>query len=102
MTASQSVVLNNTGNESLTIFRAIVSGTGFSISGLVPPLTLSPNQSITLTTIFAPQSSGIVSGGIAFEYSRSGRAEAFGYREHNERLSYGYGHNVESTRRQSD
>jgi hypothetical protein len=79
-TTSQSVVLNNTGNESLTIFRAIVSGTGFSISGLVPPLTLSPNQSITLTTIFAPQSSGIVSGGIAFEYSRSGRAEAFGYR----------------------
>lgn len=48
---SQSVVLNNTGSWNLTISKATVSGTGFSISGLTLPLTLAPGQSASLTTL---------------------------------------------------
>jgi len=66
--ASQSVVLNNTGSENLTISRAIVSGTGFSASGLNLPLTLAPDQSVSFTTTFAPQSSGNKSGSVFLEY----------------------------------
>ncbi|MGA2459499.1 MAG: choice-of-anchor D domain-containing protein, partial [Terriglobales bacterium] len=72
---SQSVVLNNTGSRNLTIFRARVSGTGFSISGLTLPLTLAPGQSASLTTAFAPQSSGSISGDVSFEYFRHERRD---------------------------
>ncbi len=74
---SQSVVVNNTGSGDLTIFRATVSGAGFSISGLIPPLTLHSEQSVTLTTIFAPLSRGSVSGSISLQYFRGGREGAF-------------------------
>ncbi len=65
---SQSVVLNNTGGSNLTISKATVSGTGFSVSGLTWPLTLAPGQSASLTTTFAPQSSGSISGNVLLEY----------------------------------
>jgi len=70
---SQSVLLNNTGNENLTISQATVSGTGFSVSGLNMPLTLVPGQSASLTTTFAPQSSGSISGSVSLECSRTHR-----------------------------
>jgi len=70
---SQSVLLNNTGNENLTISQATVSGTGLSVSGLNMPLTLAPGQSASLTTTFAPQSSGSISGSVSLECSRTHR-----------------------------
>jgi len=70
--ASQSVVLKNTGDRSLTISQAVVTGTGFSIGGLTMPLTLASGQSVSFTTTFAPQSSGSISGSVSLEYSRSG------------------------------
>lgn len=70
--ASQSVVLSNTGGRNLTISQAVVSGTGFSISGLTIPLTLASGQSVSFTTTFAPQSSGSISGSVSLEYSRTG------------------------------
>ena len=66
---SQSAVLSNTGNSSLTISQATVSGTGFSISGLGMPLTLAPGQAVAVTTTFAPQSSGSTSGSLSLAYS---------------------------------
>ena len=66
---SQSVVLSNTGSWNLTISQAAVSGAGFSISGPDMPLTLGVGQSVNLTTIFAPQSSGNITGSIALVYS---------------------------------
>ena len=68
---SQSVGLNNTGYWNLTISQAVVSGNGFSISGLNMPLTLAPGQSVSFTTTFAPQSGGSISGSVSLKCSRS-------------------------------
>jgi len=68
---SQSVVLYNNGRWNLTISQATVSGTGFSISGLSLPVMLHPGQSVSLTTTFAPQSSGSISESLSLEYFRN-------------------------------
>ena len=57
--------LTNTGGSSVTISQATASGTGFSISGINPPVTLTAGQSYTFTATFAPQGSGSASGTIA-------------------------------------
>src|SRR3989449_481030 len=44
-TSTQSVVLTNTGNTTVSVSQATVSGTGFSITGLTLPLTLAAGQS---------------------------------------------------------
>ena len=69
--ASQTVTLNNPGNENLTISQASVSGAGFAISGLTIPLTLEPGQTVSFTTTFTPQSSGTDHGRITLGFSRS-------------------------------
>ncbi len=66
---SQSVVLSNALSSNLTISQATVSGTGFAFSGLGMPATLAPGQSVSLTTTFAPQSGGTVTGGLSLAYS---------------------------------
>ena len=63
--ASLTETLSNTGGSSLTISQANVSGAGFSISGLNLPATLTPNQSVTFTAIFAPTTSGTANGSLA-------------------------------------
>jgi hypothetical protein len=62
---SQSSTLTNTGASNLTVTQAVVTGVGFSVSGLNLPLTLSPAQSATFSVVFNPQSSGAVSGSVA-------------------------------------
>lgn len=57
--------LTNTGGSAVTISEANISGTGFSVSGLSLPTTLSPKQSVTFTVAFAPASSGSASGMLA-------------------------------------
>jgi hypothetical protein len=66
---SKSASLSNTGNSSLTISQATVSGTGFSFSALSMPLTLAPGQAVSRTTTFAPKSSGSASGTLSLTYS---------------------------------
>jgi len=61
---SLSETLTNSGGTSVTISQANVSGSGFSISGLTLPTTLSPNQSVTFSATFAPTSSGSASGSL--------------------------------------
>ena len=61
-TANISETLTNTGGVSVTISQANVTNGSFSISGLNLPVTLDPNQSVTLTAIFAPASTGSASG----------------------------------------
>ena len=68
---SQSVVLYNNGRWNLTISQATVSGTGFGISGLSLPVKLPPGQTVSLTTTFAPQSSGSISESLSLEYFRN-------------------------------
>ena len=54
--------LTNTGGADVTITKDTVSGTGFSVSGLNLPLTLSSGGSTTFNVTFAPQSTGTVNG----------------------------------------
>ncbi len=61
-TQTQSATLTNTGGSSLTISQATVTGTGFSVSGLNLPMTLSPGQGVKATIAFAPAASGTASG----------------------------------------
>ena len=60
-----SVTLTNSGGSSVTVTQANVTGTGFSVTGLTLPLTLSPGQSFTFGAVFTPTSGGSASGNIA-------------------------------------
>jgi hypothetical protein len=62
---TQTTTITNTGGVSATISQDTVSGSGFSISGLNAPLTLTPGQSATLSVTFTPQSLASVSGSVA-------------------------------------
>lgn len=66
-----SETITNSGTTSLTVSQAAVTGAGFSISGLVTPLTLTAGQSASFNVTFAPQSSTAVSGNIAFSTTGS-------------------------------
>ena len=56
--------LTNSGTSSVTITQATATGAGFSVTGLNPPLTLNPGQSVSFTATFAPQSAGSSTGTI--------------------------------------
>jgi len=62
---SLSETITNTGGSDVTISQAKATGTGFSVSGIVPPLTLSVGQSITFSVVFTPPSAGSDSGNLA-------------------------------------
>jgi HYDIN/CFA65/VesB-like, Ig-like domain/Cep192 domain 4 len=62
---SQTVQLKNSGTANLTVSQATVTGAGFSLSGLVLPLTLTPGQSGSFNVQYMPQSTGSVSGAVS-------------------------------------
>ncbi|MBI3671053.1 MAG: choice-of-anchor D domain-containing protein [Acidobacteria bacterium] len=64
-TGSQTVTLTNSGNANLTVTQATVSGTGFGISGLALPLTLTPNQQTAFRVTCSPSAPGPASGSIS-------------------------------------
>jgi len=57
--------LTNTGNASVTITSSNISGAGFTVSGISPGESLSPNQSLPVTVQFAPTVAGAVSGNLS-------------------------------------
>ncbi len=61
-TASETVT--NTGGASVSITQATISGTGFTLSGITVPLTLTAGQSATFTVAFTPQTTGTASGNV--------------------------------------
>lgn len=69
--ASLNVTVKNTGTATLSISKASISGTGFSLSGLTVPASLSAGHSITFTVKFAPSQAGSVSGNLAVVSSSS-------------------------------
>jgi hypothetical protein len=69
--STQSLTLTSTGTASVTVSAATVSGTGFSISGVTFPLTLSPNQTATLNVQFDPTAVGAVSGSLTITSNSS-------------------------------
>ena len=63
--------VTNTGGSSATISQDTITGTGFSVSGLTPPVTLSSGQSVTFNIIFTPASAGSASGNLAIASNAS-------------------------------
>lgn len=64
--ATQSITLTNTGNQSVTVSALNMTGAAFSITPAVSlPLTLSAGQSSSFTVRFAPTASGGASGSVS-------------------------------------
>lgn len=60
--ATRSVTLTSSGTAPLTISGALVTGTGFSLSGLSLPVTLNPGKTASVTVKFDPTAAGSDSG----------------------------------------
>lgn len=73
---TQSVTLQSTGTAAVTISSAAVAGTGFSVSGATFPLTLSPNQSATLSLQFDPTAAGAATGSLTINSNASSNSTA--------------------------
>lgn len=63
--STQSVTLTNTGNSSVSVSQISVTGSGFSVSGLALPVSLSPGQSASFSILFAPTLTGSVTGSVS-------------------------------------
>ena len=61
---NQTVTLTNNTTSTVNISQASVSGTGFTLSGITPPVALNASQSTTFTITFAPQATGSASGSV--------------------------------------
>jgi archaellum component FlaF (FlaF/FlaG flagellin family) len=60
--STQSVTLANTGNSAVSISQVNVTGTGFSLNGSAPLLTLSPGQTASFGVTFTPTVAGSATG----------------------------------------
>jgi hypothetical protein len=68
---SLSETVTNTGGSTVTISQVGITGTGFSLSGITAPVTLTAGQSATLTVTFTPQSAANASGNITITSTAS-------------------------------
>jgi hypothetical protein len=68
---SASETVTNSGGTSVTISKAAVSGTGFSINGISAPVTLTAGQSASFTMTFTPQSAAAASGTVTLSSNAS-------------------------------
>ena len=75
---AQTETVKNIGGENATISLATVTGTGFSISGISVPVTLTPGQSASFTVTFAPGSAGSFPGSVAIGSNASNPALSIG------------------------
>ena len=65
------MTLTNSGGPKITITQADLAGSGFTLSGLVYPVTLSGGQSAACSLTFAPTSAGAASGSFSIKFSAS-------------------------------
>jgi Abnormal spindle-like microcephaly-assoc'd, ASPM-SPD-2-Hydin len=63
--------LNTSSASPVTISQATVTGSGFSLSGLTLPTTVTASQSATFSITFAPTSAGAATGNLAIVSSAS-------------------------------
>jgi HYDIN/CFA65/VesB family protein/centrosomal CEP192-like protein/ASPM-SPD-2-Hydin domain-containing protein len=64
--STQAVQLTNSGNVNVVVNLATLSGSGFTMSGLTLPATLTGGQSLSFNVQFAPRVGGGVAGSILF------------------------------------
>ena len=65
------VTVTNTGGETVTVSSAAASGSGFSVTGTTPPITLTAGQSTTFNVIFTPSATGAASGALTVNSNAS-------------------------------
>src|SRR5262249_9322823 len=70
--ASQGFTVTNTGNSNVSVSSIIASGTGYSILSGAGAVTLSPNQSTSVSVQFAPKTAGAASGSVSIASNASG------------------------------
>jgi hypothetical protein len=62
---TQTVHVENTGNETATISKLTISGTGVSLSGVTAPTTLAAGQTVNLTVAYKPVAAGTLTASLA-------------------------------------
>jgi len=67
----QAETVTNTGGSTAQISQVAAGGTGFSVSGITTPVTLTPGQSTSFNVAFAPQSAGSFSGSVSISSNAS-------------------------------
>ena len=60
--ATQTVTLSSGGTSAVTVTAATVAGSGFTVSGVTFPITLTGTQTATLTVQFDPTTAGAATG----------------------------------------
>jgi proline racemase len=73
---TQSLVLTSTGTAAVTINSGTIAGTGFAILGGSFPVTLNPNQTLTLQLQFDPTTAGALSGQLTISSNSSAGSPA--------------------------
>ena len=63
--ASQALVLTNTGTASVNLSQVAITGVGFTVSGFSGAATLAAGQSLSLAVSFAPASTGSAAGSLS-------------------------------------
>jgi hypothetical protein len=66
-----SETVTNTGGAAVTISQLGISGTGYSLSGITAPVTLTAGQSATFSVTFTPASAASVSGNVTISSNAS-------------------------------
>ena len=61
---TQSVTVTNSGNGSVTLSQISENGAGFSVAGIMVPLTLAAGQATSFNVTFDPASAGNLSGSV--------------------------------------
>lgn len=70
-TSTESIAVKNTGNSSLSVSTISVSGTGFSVGSGVAGTTIAAGQTAELKVLFAPKTTGTVSGRVTITSNAS-------------------------------
>src|ERR1700739_4970728 len=63
--SSQTVTISNTGNSDVNVTQIAISGTAYSMTGGVLPITLSAGHTTSFTVVFAPLTTGNLAGSIS-------------------------------------
>jgi hypothetical protein len=69
--STQPVTLTSTGTAAVTISSATLSGAGYTVSGATFPVTLNPNQAVTLNVQFDPTAAGAATGQLTIQSNSS-------------------------------
>ena len=73
---TQVLTLTSTGNAAVTVSKASVTGSGFTISGLTFPVTLNPTIAVKLTVLFTPVVAGPSTGQLTITSNSSSGSTA--------------------------